>query len=285
MMYFITYSILIHDLLISFIATYLLGCQKVNKEMRRYIFDLCWMDQDMLIVADLDGGHLVKYTIDSVTRTCTGQVLDSGYRVRSVGCSQGGLVFATEYTTGVVMVRIYNVSTGHREVWNTSINTNINRVYVSLSAEFIVLSAGSVSYVYNTDRVLLYNVTHHQVSVRFLQTYVTDTGVFWGTVFRGYTLLIMNLHTKYSKISTEGIVRARGVSGTKNGYVYVTDRNLADVGVFSADGTFLHLLHIDPPPGGGRLYYSGAVRLSPTEGLIAFSTWYGAAPIAVYKTH
>ena len=228
---------------------------------------------------------MVKYTINSVTRTCTGQVLDSGYRVWSVGCSQGGLVFATEWTTGVVMVRIYNVSTGHREVWNTSINTNINRVHVSLSAEFIVLSAGNVSYVYNKDRVLLYNVTHHQVSYQFLQTYVTDTGVFWGTVFRIYKLLIMNLHTKDSKLSTEGIVRAYCVSGTRNGYVYITASNYVDVGVYSAEGTFLHLLQIDRPPGGGYLYFSGAVSLSPTEGLIAFSTLYGAAPIAVYKTH
>ena len=249
------------------------------------IQDLCWMDQDMLIVADYNGRQLVKYTIDYVTRTCTGQVLDSGYRVRSVSCSQGGLVFATEETTVVVMVRIYNVSTGHREVWNTRINTQSEWVHVSLGAEFIVLSAGNVSYVYNKDRVLLYNVTHHQVSGWFYHTYVTDTGVFWGTIWEGYKLLIIDLSTKYSKISTEGIVRALGVSGTKNGYVYVTYVNRADVGVYSADGTFLHRLQIDPPPGGGYLYYSGAVRLSPTEGLIAFRTVHDALPIAVYKTH
>ena len=243
------------------------------------------MDQDTLIVADYQGRQVVKYTIDSVTRTCTGQVLDSGYRVWSVSCSQGGLVFATEWPTGVVMVRIYNVSTGHREVWNTRINSQSPFPYVSLGAEFLVLSAGNVSYVYNKDRVLLYNVAHHQVLGWFLQTYVTDTGVFMGTVFRGYTLLIMNLHTKYSKISTEGIVRALGVAGTKNGYVYVSGVNGADVGLYSADGTYLHHLQIDLPPGGGGLVFSGAVSLSPTEGLIAFSTWQETTPIAVYKTH
>ena len=237
----------------------------------------------MLIVADYNGRQLVKYTIDYVTRTCTGQVLDSGYRVGSVGCSQGGLVFATEWTVGVV--RIYNVNTGHREVWNTSINTKTGRVHVSLSAEFIVLSAGNVSYVYNKDRVLLYNVTHHQVPGWFYQTYVTDTGVFWGTVWDGFKLLIMNLHTKYSKLSTEGIIKAYSVSGTRNGYVYITASNYVDVGVYSADGTFLHLLQIDRPPGGGGLYFSGAVRLSPTEDLIAFGTWDLTTPIAVYKTH
>ena len=248
--------------------------------------DLCWMDQDTLIATDYWGKQLRKYTIDYVTRTCTGQVLDSGYSVLSVSCSQGGLVFATGETTGVVMVRIYNVSTGHRELWNTSINTNTRWVHVSLSAEFIVLSADNVSYVYNKDRVLLYNVTHHQVSGWFYQTYVTDTGVFWGTVWEGYKLLIMDLSTKDSKLSTEGIVSAWSVSGTRNGYVYVTAENQADVGVYSADGAFLHLLHIDPPAGGGGLHYSGAVRLSHTEGLIAFYTGYDeTTPIAVYKTH
>ena len=242
------------------------------------------MDQDTLIVADYGRRQVVKYTIDYVTRTCTGQVLDSGYRVLSVSCSQGGLVFVTEHTTGVVMVRIYNVSTAHREVWNPRINSQSPVVHVSLSAEFIVLSADNVSYVYNKDRVLLYNVAHHQVSQWFHHTYVTDTGVFWGTVYRGFKLLIMDLSTKDSKLSTEGIVMARGVSGTKNGYVYVTDLNRADVGVYSADGAYLHLLQIDPPARGGSLWYSGAISLSPTEDLIAFSTWYGA-PIAVYKTH
>ena len=239
----------------------------------------------MLIVADYNGRQLVKYTINHVTRTCTGQVLDSGYRLWSVSCSQGGLVFATERTAGVVMVRIYNVSTGHREVWNPRINSHTGVVHVSLSAEFIVLSADNVSYVYNKDRVLLYNVTHHQVSYRFIQTYVTDTGVFWGTVWNRFKLLIMNLHTKYSKLSTEGIVRAYCVSGTRNGYVYITASNYVDVGVYSAEGTFLHLLQIDRPPGGGYLYFSGAVRLSPTEDLIAFGTWDLTTPIAVYKTH
>ena len=157
---------LIHDVLISLTATYLLGCQEVNEQMRADIWDLCWIDQDTLIAADWGGRQLVKYTINSVTRTCTGQVLDSGYAVHSVGCSVGGLVFVTEYTTGVVMVRVINVNTGQREeVWNTNINSQSEIVRVSLSAGYIVLSAGNKSYIYNKDRTLLYSVTHDQVSL------------------------------------------------------------------------------------------------------------------------
>ena len=193
-------------------------------------------------------------------------------------------MFATENTAGVVMVRVINVSTGHREVWNSNINSQSKYVSVSLGAGYIVVSAGNNSYVYNKDRALLYSVTHDQVSW-FRQNYVTDTGVFWGTVSEEDKLLIMNLSTKRTKLSTDGIVRTRGVSGTRNGHVYVTDQNNADVGVYTADGTFLHRLHIDPPRGAWGLFYSGALRLSNTEDLIAFSTWDGRRPIAVYKTH
>ena len=228
---------------------------------------------------------MVKYSINSVTRTCTGQVLDSGYAVWSVSCSQGGLVFATERGTGLVMVRVINVSTGHREVWDTRINSQSERVHVSRSAEYIVLNEGNNTYVHNQDRTLLYSVTHYQVSDGFLQTYVTDTGVFWGTFLEGYKALIMDLSTKDSKISTEGIGRAFSVSGTRKGYVYVTDENYADVGVYSADGTYLHLLHIDLPVGGGELFWSGALSLSHTEDLIAFCTFDQTTPVAVYRTH
>ena len=196
-------------------------------------------------------------------------------------------MFVTESTLGLVRVRVYNVSTGRREVWDTNITSQSYRVQVSFGAEYIVLSAGNKSYVYNQYRALLYSVAPDQVSwYGFLQTHVTETGVFWGTVNDGYKLLIMDLSTNETKISTEGIVRAEGVSGTSNGYVYVSDDNGPDVGVYSADGTFLHHLHIDRPPGGGGLVYSGAISLSDTQDLIAFSTWHDeTTPIAVYRAH
>ena len=242
------------------------------------------MDQDTLIAADRGGEQLVKYTIDSVTRTCTGQVVESGYSVRSVSCTQGGLVFATEGEWGVVMVRIYNLNTGFREEWYTNINSETTEVIVSHSAEFVVLSVDIKRYVYNKDRTLLYSVTNNQLIPWFLQTYVTETGVFWGTVHGGYKLLIMDLYTNATKISTEGIVRAEGVSGTRNGYVYVTDQNKADVGVYSANGTFLHRLHIDRPVVREGFVFSGSISLSNTEDLIALSIYNETTPIAVYRT-
>ena len=199
-------------------------------------------------------------------------------------------MFVTEHTSGVVRVRVYNINTGQREeVWDTNINSPSYKVHVSRSAEYIVLSAGNNTYVYNKDRTLLYSVTHDQVLYSFWQTYVTETGVFWGTVHQGFKLLIMDLSTKDSKLSTEGIVRAQGVSGTRKGYVYVSDYyDGPDVGVYSADGTYLHRLQIDLPEGARGLRYTAAVRLTHTEDLIAFTTsdtFDAVTTIAVYRTH
>ena len=36
-------------------------------------------------------------------------------------CSDGVQVFATEGTTCMVKVRVYDISTGHKEMWITSI--------------------------------------------------------------------------------------------------------------------------------------------------------------------
>ena len=190
-------------------------------------------------------------------------------------------MFNTEYIKGLVRVRVMNVYTGHREVWDTNITSQSGAVHVSLNAGYIVLSVDNNNHVYNKDRGLLYSVTHDQVSVWFVQTHVTETGVFWGTN-SGYKPLIMNLSTSEAKLSNEGIVRGLGVSGTRKGYIYVTDTNHADVGVY---GTYLHRLHIAPPEGGGVLWFSGSISLSDTQDLIAFSTYNYTTPIALYRTH
>ena len=244
------------------------------------------MDKDTLIVGDLSGQQLVKYTIDAAARTCTGQVMDLGYYVHSVSCSEDEKVYVTEYGRGNVKVRVYNVNTGHKEVWYTNIMSEVDKVPISLNNELIVISSGNLSYVYNNDQAFLYKVSHPQVIDFFRQTYVTDTGVLWGAGYTGEEgVFIMNLLTNDTLISKEGIVRPDSVSGSKNGYVYVTDRNRADVGVYSPDGTFLHDLHIDPKVAGGGLYFSGAVRLSYDEALIAFNTGNKETPVAVYKIH
>ena len=267
------------------LATYLMGCEKVNAEMRPDIYGLCWMDKDTLIIADFNGQQLVKYTVNTTARTCTGEVMDSGYYVYSLSCSEDGKVYVTELTRGKlnINVTVYDVNTGDKEVWDTNVLSETDEVDISLNSEFIVISSGNSSYVYNRDRVFQYKVTHHKVKRFFRQTYVTDTSVFWGAeVNGGEGVFIMNLLTNDTQISKE--FRPEAVAGSKKGYVYVTDVNRRDVGVYSPDGTFLHNIYVDPIVG-GDLFYSAAVKLSVDEALIAFSTGNRATPVAVYKTH
>ena len=242
------------------------------------------MDENTLIVGDLYGEHLVKYTINTTAKTCTGELIDSGYRVKSVSCSENGDVYVTEFVPGEVKVRIYNLKTGDSEVWSTNIQSPNGDVNLALNTKFIVISSVSDSYIYDKNRIFKYKVTHIQVQSYYFQTYLTDTGMFMGTVWEGFKLLIMNLNNKNSKIITGGIARPQSVSGTKNGYVYVTDANFADAGVYSRDGTFLHVLQIDQPRTGGKLIYSAGVRIRQEE-FIAYSTWNKTVPIAVYRLH
>ena len=236
--------------------------------------------------------HLMKYTINLLAKNCTGHVLDTGYSPSSVSCSQSGKVFVTEKILGkegLVSVWIYNINTGHREVWNTNITSQSSPVHVSLSADFIVISSDNVTYVYNTDRVLLYSVTHDQVSDGFRQTYITETGVFWGILRIVWKLLIMNLQTKDTKFNTQHTGTVSSVAGTSNGYVYVTDLNEVEVGVYLADGTFMHRLHIDLRGRGWLPVFSAALALSKTEDLIAFMSTKGLTnrqyALLVYRAH
>ena len=264
-----SFSVLIYVLLIFIVATYLLSCERDYP-----VFGICWVDQNTLIQLNYYSEQLIKYTIDYLARNCTSQVIDTGYYPFSASCSQNGQVVVTERPVGkdvLVLVRIYNVNTGYREVWNTNITSQSRRVHVSFNAEYIVISSDNVTYVYNKDRVLLYSVTHDHMSGGFWQTYITETGVFWGILRNVWKLLIMNLRNKDTKVSTEGIVMAYGVSGTSNGYVYVTNQKKSEVGVYLADGTFMHYLRIDPPETAGSLSFSAALRLNNTNDLIAFA--------------
>ena len=65
----------------------------------------------------------------------------------------------------MVKVRFYDISTGDKEVSNTSIISQYRGACVPLNTEVIVNSADGDSYVYSKDRVLQYKVTHDQVHV------------------------------------------------------------------------------------------------------------------------
>ena len=257
-----------------------MGCRMINPQMKHFIYDLCWVDRQTLIVADHIGGQLVMYNINITAKTCEGRVIKYMPWVSSVSCSQGGKVLTSANDGKEVKILMYDAKTQRKRWWDTDIRRNNEIVRISENQDCIVIYRGREGYIFTKDRVL-YNVTHFHALGHFYQVHVTAMGMLWGTS-QDNKLLIINLVTNETNTINQGIVEADGVTGTSNGYVYVTDVNAADVGVYQPNGTFLHKLQINRPEGAGGLRYSAALTTSDNEALIAFSTWDVAFPIAVY---
>ena len=256
-----------------------------TEQMTHGIYDLCWVNEGMLIVANHRGGQLVKYNVNITAKTCEGQLIESIQSVLGVSCSEGGKLFVSVITGTNVTILIYDVKTWKKDIWSTGIKRNRKMVRVAESCDFIVVSVGHESYIFNVHRVLLYKFTFDVDFDSFRQTFVTNRAIFFGNTHPNSILLKLNLLTNETTISNMGIFKAAGVSGSKNGYVYVTDLDSDDVGVYSPYGTFLNDLQIEAPQGGGGLYYIGAFKMSDDEDLIAVSTWSHTVPIAIYKVH
>ena len=242
------------------------------------------MDTDTLVVA-YRNKLIVKYTIDTAISKCSSEVLHYEGYANNLSCTGNGKVYMTGGSTGNVHIRIYDTRSGIMETWQPRLNAIwTSTVFVNVIKEAIVITCGNTSYVYNTDHVLQYQITHPQVEIGFNDVHVTDCGIFWGIPFMIYErLTVRNLLTGHSIRVTEK-KKSFSVSGTKNGYVYVTDRNGLNVGVYSTNGTFVNDLQIDPPNRGEQLRRSAAVRVSNQETLVAFSIMPNET-IAIYKVY
>ena len=202
---------------------------------------LCWIDNNTLIAGT--DSYLIKYTIDTQEKVCRGEVLDE-VTVNSLSCAMDGKVYVTPGWTGrgTVNVRIYDVNTGNYTVWDTDIYlVDSGGISPAVSSELIVISVHNASYVYNTDHVLLYQRT--QLSWGFLDSYISDGGIYWGATYAEKSLLVVNLSSNNTIPIENGILSATGVTGIK-GYVYVT--NSTHVGVYSEGGTFMQYLQVAP---------------------------------------
>ena len=262
-----------------------MGCEKANEQMTHYIYDLCWVDGGMLIAADSRGGQLIKYTIDITTKTCAGEIIEYIPYMSSVSCSglgRGEVLVSANTETEEVNTIIYEVKTGQKHVWKTGIHES-GYLRNSESRDFIIISVNKENYFFNKLHNLLYKVTYDSDFSHFRQTYISNTGVFFGTTYPNHTLITMNQLTNKTIVNKKGIAKTLGVSGTRNGYVYVTAFNGADVAVYSPEGTFLNYLQINLPEAGGYLRFIGALKTSDNEALIAFSTWNDTVPVAIHK--
>ena len=268
----------------SLLATYLMGCEMANDQMTHRIFDLCWVDEGMLIVADNRGGQLVKYNMNITNKTCEVALLDYVPYVYSISLSgEGQVLVSANSGKEEVKIMIYDVMTGQKHMWNTGFYRKGGFVSNAESRDFIVLSLNNETYIFSKNQNLLHKVTYNKDFSHFMQSYTTDGGMFFGATSPYGKPIIMNLLTNEKIVNKKGIAQARGVSGSRNGYVYVTATNGADVGVYSPDGTFLNYLQMNTQEARGGFYFIGALKTSDNEDLIAFSTWNDKMPVAIYK--
>ena len=244
------------------------------------ISGLCWIDEQTLVTAAWYSGvkQLIIYTFNTTSKACTGKVIDRGYNVGSLSCSEDRKVYTTSLTTAdKVKVTIYDEVRESDESWEPNLISQSPAVaHISVNAEFIVITVGNDSYLYDKNKVLQHKVTHAKVS----ETYLTDTSVFLGNVQQEKELFAMNLLTNEPVMIN---IKSYGLSGTKKGYVYVIYDNVADIGVYSPGGTFKHKLLVKSKP---RNYFSfcGALRINDTESLIAFGPW-NTDMITIYRIY
>ena len=293
MLFHIRDKITIYDMLTFISATHQLGCAEVNQPSKRHVHieDLCWMDKHTLIVADAWVPPLVKYTINTTAKTCEGEPIhfDHMHVIHSVSCLQDKVYVSRNVESShfyVIEVGIYDLKTGIKEVWNTNIEIRrYGRVSLSFNEDLIVISSSKFSYLFNTERVLQYKVRHAQDHSYVLPLeYVTNTGMFWYFDRTISKFGITNLFTNEKNVSDKGNAFRAGISGTRNGYVYVLVARGFDM--YSHRGILLyHINGILRQINQGYETRIAAISISDDEALIAVTTGNDKEPVAIFKIH
>ena len=227
------------------------------------VFGMSWADENTLLAAVYFRRQLWKYTLSTTAKTCRGELMDSGYVPNDVACWSDGKCYVPENIGRATRVRIYDMNAGTHETWDLSISTGFTRIAVN--NEFIVVTPERESFVYNKEREFLYKIVHTQMGGRFHHTHITDTNKFIGTG-RSHIVLIYDLETREMNISRR-VMRAFGVSGTRQGYIFVQGE-MNEIGVYSHNGEFLHFLQTDLPE--NILYFeSSAYKTKVGESFMA----------------
>ena len=255
-----------------------MDCERVSEDMSYQIYGLCWTDDHTLIVADKESG-VYKYTVDIGEKTCTGEMIDSGYRPRDASCTKDGRVYITESTQDniSVQIRIYNLKTDITEIWRPNIISDYTRI--SVNENKIIISFYHESYVYTNNHEFLYIITHPQVERNFVNIYLSPTDIFWGCTGSKRSLLIINLLTNETKIYGGG--SAYAVSGTHEGHVFVSDSGLGGTRVYSHSGVFLHKLEMGHPQ--RSVGENGAILSKDGKIYLAFRVFDYSFPVVIYS--
>ena len=254
-----------------------MDCESDSENSIHWIYGPCWADDHTLIAIDMGTG-LYKYTIDIGEKTCTGEMIGSGYIPNDVTCTKDGRVYITELTIRnvSVLVRIYNLKTDTTEIWRPNITSSFPKI--TSNENKIIISSYRESFVYTNNHKFLYKITHSQIERHLVHTYVSPTDIFWGCT-RIRNLLIINLLTNETKIYEH--VDAYGVSGTQEGHVFIT--GVFGVSkVYNSSGVFLHKFYETIPERSG-LNLNDAILYKDGQIYMAFTVYNASFPLAIYS--
>lgn len=237
----------------------LLGCHPpVGVDGRAHTNDLCWADEQTLIIVQYLGSQVYKLTIDLEKGKCKIDVLDRGAKARRVTCAPNGDIYVSFPLNGTI--KIYH-RYEEKDRWENITNVAVPR-NVAVSQSLIVVDHnGSTPFaVFNAEREFMETVSVSAEKHEVLYTHLTDEGTLIATGHFSHELYIHNMSSN-STVTVAGRGKADGMlespgdlCDAPGGYILVCDWQNHRISVFDRDGKFVNHLEFDhgtlPNPNG-----------------------------------
>ena len=254
-----------------------MSCSRPLAESNNFTlpYDVCWIDKNTILEAGVR--RIVKYKIDFNTKTCTRQVFETA-RNDDMTCRQHGKVYVTGYNN--IEIRMYDAETHEMEIWDPTEPKGIFDVTNAVKDNWIILSVGMHSYVYNKAKQFLYKIQHIYTNKAYIDSLLTQGGFYWGT--DGNKTEVFNWKTNETKLVHGGVTKPYCITGA-GGYVYITGYFEQRIAVYSEQGTFLDFLKIDNL---GEGYLSKINAITKQNGevfLVMAPLGRGTPPVMIYS--
>lgn len=242
-------------------------------------YDLCWLDNITMLMAQFNDRKVWKATINYVTNSCDYQIFDSGYAPYKVVCSpeRDNIYVLDHYNENF---RVHSRA-GGEVMWNP----NVGRVFtIAMNMENIVLSPRYEGplFVFDHNKSFLYRVSVDGDQHILIYSHLTDAGLYLTTP--GDQLHILNLKTN-SSLTVGGHGTGDGEFDSSTGVttagegIIVADYRNNRLCVFSQAGVFLkHMTFV-----GGGVNYPRSLSVLPDNNLLAVITGSSTNLLKLYR--
>lgn len=213
------------------------------------IQDLCWLDEQLLIAADVGGQQVLKFNFDITGKSCSFRVLDSGFRAIRVHCSSDGKAIVADETN--LLMKVYNAS-GLEKSWKPDSLSAPAQASINIDEIIISTFSGGPFSVYDRKYKYLYHNIINKSQLDSWFTYLTDTGLLLTTTgTSGHYLIIYNT-TDHSSATVGGLGggngtlhRPSGVAVTSEETILICEQHNRRLSEFSSRGRFLRHISLE----------------------------------------